>query len=276
MEARQPALLVRPSRLDARGALAGRDVSAEEFVIEYIGKLIRSTVDDVRENSKAESNFCFRVDQEWVIDATHKVGSDAGVCNGPGNSVYSNVPAAEEAAGKWLINLLLTSGLPASSAALNAPLQSTAAHRSTGCSLEVNAKCSLGGPAQPSAVRALFAPFFWMASSDLVSDNHAVSAIILRSTKRLACSPNLISGHRVLAIYIALRCFVQQNSPGADVLQSRGSVVKQGVKHVTAKAILSLMNVEGLTIQHVRDHLLVSLKLVNITHLNVLAEAYCF
>ena len=60
--------------MHAWGMFAGGPIGAEEFVLEYIGELIRASVNAVRERAEAESDYRFRVDAEWVVDATHKVG----------------------------------------------------------------------------------------------------------------------------------------------------------------------------------------------------------
>ena len=49
----------------------------EEFVIEYVGETIRSSLEDMREakyeQSGLDSSYLFRVDKDTVVDATKKV-----------------------------------------------------------------------------------------------------------------------------------------------------------------------------------------------------------
>lgn len=55
------------------GLFARKPIPANEFVIEYVGELIRRTVNDVRERIDADSDYRFRVDAQWVVDATRRV-----------------------------------------------------------------------------------------------------------------------------------------------------------------------------------------------------------
>lgn len=61
------------SGVHAWGLFARKPIPAGEFVIEYVGELIRLSVNDVRERADADSDYRFRVDTEWVVDATRKV-----------------------------------------------------------------------------------------------------------------------------------------------------------------------------------------------------------
>ncbi len=61
------------SGVHAWGLFARKPIPGNEFVIEYVGELIRRTVNDVRERADADSDYRFRVDADWVVDATRRV-----------------------------------------------------------------------------------------------------------------------------------------------------------------------------------------------------------
>ncbi len=52
-------------------------IEPNDFVIEYVGELIRLKLSDAREAeyeaSGLGSSYLFRIDHEWVVDATKKV-----------------------------------------------------------------------------------------------------------------------------------------------------------------------------------------------------------
>lgn len=61
------------SRIAGLGLYAKNDISMGEFIIEYKGEIIRSEVCEVREVRYTAQNrgvYMFRIDEEWVIDAT--------------------------------------------------------------------------------------------------------------------------------------------------------------------------------------------------------------
>ncbi|BDA46616.1 probable histone-lysine N-methyltransferase SETD1A at C-terminar half [Coccomyxa sp. Obi] len=62
------------SGVHAWGLFAHKPIPGNEFVIEYVGELIRRTVNDVRERADADSDYRFRVDADWVVDATRRGG----------------------------------------------------------------------------------------------------------------------------------------------------------------------------------------------------------
>jgi histone-lysine N-methyltransferase SETD1 len=72
-QARGAELRLGRSAVHAWGLFAARPIPAEEFVIEYVGELIRRTVNDVRERMEADSDYRFRIDEFWVVDATGRV-----------------------------------------------------------------------------------------------------------------------------------------------------------------------------------------------------------
>ena len=58
------------------GLYALEHIAADEMVIEYVGEVVRNEVADRREKQYEQkgmgSSYMFRVDQEYVIDATHR------------------------------------------------------------------------------------------------------------------------------------------------------------------------------------------------------------
>uniref|UniRef100_A0A8R1IT98 Histone-lysine N-methyltransferase n=1 Tax=Caenorhabditis japonica TaxID=281687 RepID=A0A8R1IT98_CAEJA len=61
------------SRIAGLGLYAKNDISMGEFIIEYKGEIIRSELCEVREVRYTAHNrgvYMFRIDEEWVIDAT--------------------------------------------------------------------------------------------------------------------------------------------------------------------------------------------------------------
>ena len=63
------------SNVHSWGLSAAEPIQAEQFVIEYTGELIRLSVNAVRERKDADSDYRFRVDDQWVVDATTKARS---------------------------------------------------------------------------------------------------------------------------------------------------------------------------------------------------------
>lgn len=66
------------SPVHAWGLFAAQPIEPEDFIIEYVGERIRLKVGDARERRYNAcglgSSYLFRVDDEWVVDATKKVG----------------------------------------------------------------------------------------------------------------------------------------------------------------------------------------------------------
>ena len=63
------------SKVHAWGLTAVKPIQAEQFVIEYTGELIRLSVNSIRERLDCDSDYRFRVDDQWVVDATTKVST---------------------------------------------------------------------------------------------------------------------------------------------------------------------------------------------------------
>ncbi|CAL8104723.1 unnamed protein product [Calicophoron daubneyi] len=65
---------VHPSRIHGRGLFALRRFREDEMVIEYTGELIRSIICELREvryRAAGVDCYMFRIDEDWVIDATY-------------------------------------------------------------------------------------------------------------------------------------------------------------------------------------------------------------
>ncbi|KAK9821421.1 hypothetical protein WJX81_002455 [Elliptochloris bilobata] len=64
------------SRVHAWGLFAARDIAPQEFLVEYVGELIRAELADRREAAYEargmDSSYLFRIDDFLVIDATNK------------------------------------------------------------------------------------------------------------------------------------------------------------------------------------------------------------
>lgn len=61
------------SKIQGLGLFASRDIERNEFIIEYVGQLIRNEVGNKREHlyeSQGRGIYMFRVDEEWIVDAT--------------------------------------------------------------------------------------------------------------------------------------------------------------------------------------------------------------
>lgn len=73
---RKKRLTFRPSKIHGWGLFAQEPVSKDEMVIEYVGELIGNALADVREARYEAvgigSSYLFRVDAEFVVDATKK------------------------------------------------------------------------------------------------------------------------------------------------------------------------------------------------------------
>ena len=54
----------------------GEHIAADEMVIEYVGQMVRQAVADEREKryeaAGIGSSYLFRVDHDYIIDATHQ------------------------------------------------------------------------------------------------------------------------------------------------------------------------------------------------------------
>eukprot|EP00775_Hariotina_reticulata_P004530 gene4530-4782_t len=76
--ARSKQVVFHRSGVHGWGLFAGEDIAADEFVIEYVGELIRPVLSDGREkmyeSRGQDSSYLFRVDNEWVADATVRGG----------------------------------------------------------------------------------------------------------------------------------------------------------------------------------------------------------
>jgi hypothetical protein len=78
MKARKKRLRFQRSKIHEWGLVALELIQAEDFVIEYVGDLIRKRVSDIRESqyekSGIGSSYLFRLDDDYVVDATKRGG----------------------------------------------------------------------------------------------------------------------------------------------------------------------------------------------------------
>lgn len=78
LQQRRKRVFFRKSAIHGMGLYASEDVDANEFVIEYIGAVIRRSIADVREQVYMDEglgdNYLFRIDSDFVIDATRRGG----------------------------------------------------------------------------------------------------------------------------------------------------------------------------------------------------------
>ncbi|KHN47714.1 Histone-lysine N-methyltransferase SETD1B [Glycine soja] len=78
LKARKKHLRFQRSKIHDWGLVALEPIEAEDFVIEYIGELIRPRISDIRERQYEKmgigSSYLFRLDDGYVVDATKRGG----------------------------------------------------------------------------------------------------------------------------------------------------------------------------------------------------------
>ncbi|KAI4389679.1 hypothetical protein MLD38_001880 [Melastoma candidum] len=78
LKVRKKRLHFQRSKIHAWGLVALEPIEAEDFVIEYVGELIRSKISDIREQRYEKmgigSSYLFRLDDGYVVDATKRGG----------------------------------------------------------------------------------------------------------------------------------------------------------------------------------------------------------
>ncbi|AQK39126.1 Putative SET-domain containing protein family [Zea mays] len=78
VQARKKRLRFQRSKIHDWGLVALESIEAEDFVIEYVGQLIHRRVSDIRESqyekSGIGSSYLFRLDDDFVVDATKRGG----------------------------------------------------------------------------------------------------------------------------------------------------------------------------------------------------------
>ncbi|CAI9295498.1 unnamed protein product [Lactuca saligna] len=78
LNARKKRLRFQRSKIHDWGLVALEPIEAEDFVIEYVGELIRSRISDIREQHYERmgigSSYLFRLDDGYVVDATKRGG----------------------------------------------------------------------------------------------------------------------------------------------------------------------------------------------------------
>ncbi|KAL9358353.1 hypothetical protein Peur_046476 [Populus x canadensis] len=78
LKARKKRLCFQRSKIHDWGLVALESIEAEDFVIEYVGELIRPQISDIRERLYEKmgigSSYLFRLDDGYVVDATKRGG----------------------------------------------------------------------------------------------------------------------------------------------------------------------------------------------------------
>ncbi|XP_019107476.2 histone-lysine N-methyltransferase ATXR7 isoform X3 [Beta vulgaris subsp. vulgaris] len=78
LKARKKRLRFQRSKIHDWGLVALEPIEAEDFVIEYVGELIRPRISDIREREYEKmgigSSYLFRLDDGYVVDATKRGG----------------------------------------------------------------------------------------------------------------------------------------------------------------------------------------------------------
>ncbi|KAE9598707.1 putative histone-lysine N-methyltransferase chromatin remodeling SET family [Lupinus albus] len=78
LKARKKNLCFQRSKIHDWGLVALEPIEAEDFVIEYIGELIRPRISDIRERQYEKmgigGSYLFRIDDDYVVDATKRGG----------------------------------------------------------------------------------------------------------------------------------------------------------------------------------------------------------
>ncbi|VVB07634.1 unnamed protein product [Arabis nemorensis] len=78
LKARKKRLRFQQSSIHDWGLVALEPIEAEDFVIEYVGELIRSSISEIRERQYEKmgigSSYLFRLDDGYVVDATKRGG----------------------------------------------------------------------------------------------------------------------------------------------------------------------------------------------------------
>ncbi|XP_047954287.1 histone-lysine N-methyltransferase ATXR7 isoform X1 [Salvia hispanica] len=78
LKARKKRLRFQRSKIHDWGLVALEPIEAEDFVIEYVGELIRRSISDIRERQYEKmgigSSYLFRLDDGYVVDATKRGG----------------------------------------------------------------------------------------------------------------------------------------------------------------------------------------------------------
>ncbi|WIA10532.1 hypothetical protein OEZ85_010720 [Tetradesmus obliquus] len=76
--ARSKRVVFERSGVHGWGLFAGEEIGADEFIIQYVGELIRPVLSDTRERmyeaAGQDSSYLFRIDSDWVADATVRGG----------------------------------------------------------------------------------------------------------------------------------------------------------------------------------------------------------
>ncbi|CAJ2637688.1 unnamed protein product [Trifolium pratense] len=99
LKARKKRLRFQRSKIHDWGLVALEPIEAEDFVIEYIGELIRSRISDIRELQYEKmgigSSYLFRLDDGYVVDATKRGGIARFINHSCEPNCYTKVIAVE-------------------------------------------------------------------------------------------------------------------------------------------------------------------------------------
>ncbi|XP_072993533.1 histone-lysine N-methyltransferase ATXR7-like isoform X1 [Typha latifolia] len=99
LKARKKRLCFQRSKIHDWGLVALEPIKAQDFVIEYVGELIRSQIADIREHQYEKigigSNYLFRLDNGYVIDATKRGGLARFINHSCEPNCYTKVVAFE-------------------------------------------------------------------------------------------------------------------------------------------------------------------------------------
>ncbi|GAU39686.1 hypothetical protein TSUD_320990 [Trifolium subterraneum] len=99
LKARKKRLRFQRSKIHDWGLVALEPIEADDFVIEYIGELIRSRISDIRELQYEKmgigSSYLFRLDDGYVVDATKRGGIARFINHSCEPNCYTKVIAVE-------------------------------------------------------------------------------------------------------------------------------------------------------------------------------------
>lgn len=100
-------LLVRRSHIHGWGLFLKRDVKKDEYIVEYVGQIVRQCVGDKREKFYDESGvgscYLFRLDTDNIVDATRRgnIGRFINHCCHP--NAYARVVSIDSGVKKIVI-----------------------------------------------------------------------------------------------------------------------------------------------------------------------------
>ncbi|KAI8003925.1 Histone-lysine N-methyltransferase ATXR7 [Camellia lanceoleosa] len=103
LKARKKRLRFQRSKIHDWGLVALEPIEAEDFVIEYVGELIRARISDIRERYYEKmgigSSYLFRLDDGYVVDATKRGGIARFINHSCEPNCYTKVISVEVSTG---------------------------------------------------------------------------------------------------------------------------------------------------------------------------------